>query len=76
MLQQGLILTVAGLLIGLAASFILTRFLRTMLVGVAATDLFTFATVAVVLCAVAAFACYLPARRAAAVDPVQALRTE
>ncbi|MGA8090473.1 MAG: ABC transporter permease [Terracidiphilus sp.] len=75
-LQQGLILTLAGLMIGLAASFILTRFLRTMLIGVAATDLFTFATVAVVLCAVAAFACYLPARRAAAVDPVQALRTE
>ena len=45
-------------------------------IGVAATDLFTYATVATVLCVVAMFACYLPARRAAAVDPVKALRTE
>lgn len=75
-LQQGLILTVAGLTLGLAASLILTRFLRSALYGVGTTDLFTFATVAVILCAVAAFACYLPARRAAAVDPMQALHTE
>jgi ABC-type antimicrobial peptide transport system permease subunit len=75
-LQQGLVLTVAGLTIGVVASLFLTRFLRTMLFGVGATDLLTFATVAVVLCAVAMFACYLPARRAAAVDPMQALRTE
>ena len=75
-LQQGMILTVAGLTIGLAASLVLTRFLRSMLFGVGTTDLLTYATVAIVLCAVAAFACYLPARRAAAVDPVQALRTE
>jgi predicted permease len=75
-LRQGLMLTVAGLTVGLAASLILTRFLRSMLFGVGTTDLFTFATVVIVLSAVAAFACYLPARRAAAVDPVQALRTE
>ncbi len=75
-LRQGLILTVAGLALGLAASFILTRFLRSMLYGVGTTDLVTFATVAFVLSVVAALACYLPARRAAAVDPVQALRTE
>jgi predicted permease len=75
-LQQGLILTLAGLTIGVAAALILTRFLRSMLFGVGTTDLLTFATVAIALCAVAAFACYLPARRAAAVDPVQALRTE
>jgi predicted permease len=75
-LRQGLILAVAGLTIGLAASLVLTRFLRSMLFGVGTTDLLTFATVAIVLCAVALFACYLPARRAAAVDPVQALRTE
>jgi ABC-type lipoprotein release transport system permease subunit len=55
---------------------ILTRFLRTVLVGVAATDLFTLATVSVLLSTVAAFACYLPARRAAAIDPIQALRSE
>jgi ABC-type antimicrobial peptide transport system permease subunit len=75
-LQQGMILTVSGLAIGLAASLVLTRFLRSMLYGVGTTDLPTFATVAIVLSVVAAFACYLPARRAAAVDPVQALRTE
>ena len=75
-LRQGLILTVAGLAIGLVVSLVVTRFLRTVLIGVAATDLFTYATVATVLCAVAMLACYLPARRAAAVDPVQALRTE
>jgi predicted permease len=75
-LRQGLILTVAGLTIGLSASLILTRFLRSMLYGVGTTDLLTFAAVAIVLSVVAAFACYLPARRAAAVDPMQALRTE
>lgn len=75
-LRQGLILTAAGLTVGVAASLILTRFLRTMLYGVGTTDLLTFASVAVVLCVVAAVACYLPARRAAAIDPVQALRTE
>jgi ABC-type antimicrobial peptide transport system permease subunit len=75
-LQQGLILTIAGMTIGLAASLILTRFLRSMLFGVGTTDLVTFATVATVLCAAAGLACYLPARRATAVDPVQALHTE
>jgi len=75
-LQQGMILTLAGLTIGVLASLMVTRFLRTVLIGVTTTDLFTYATVAIVLCLVAMFACYLPARRAAAVDPVQALRTE
>jgi predicted permease len=75
-LRQGMILTVSGLGVGLAVSLILTRFLRTVLVGVAATDLFTLATVSVLLSTVAAFACYLPARRAAAIDPIQALRSE
>ena len=75
-LRQGLILTGAGLGIGLIAALFLTRFLRSMLFGVGTTDLVTFTTVAIVLCAVAALACYLPARRAAAMDPAQALRTE
>jgi predicted permease len=75
-LQQGFILTVTGLAVGVIASLILTRFLRSMLFGVGTSDLLTFATVAVVLCVVALFACYLPARRAAAIDPMQALRTE
>lgn len=75
-LQQGLKLTIAGLVVGIAASAFLTRFLRSMLFGVGATDLLTFATVAAALCVVALVACFLPARRAASVDPMQALRTE
>jgi predicted permease len=75
-LQQGFILTVSGLAVGVVASLLLTHFLRSMLFGVGTTDLLTFATVAAVLSFVALFACYLPARRAAAIDPMQALRTE
>ncbi len=75
-LRQGLMLTVCGLTAGIAASLFLTRFVRSMLYGVGTTDLLTFASVAAVLSVVALFACYLPARRAAGVDPVQALHTE
>jgi predicted permease len=75
-LVQGLRLTLAGLTVGLAASLFLTRFLRNMLFGVGTTDVPTFAAVAILLCVVAMAACYLPARRAASVDPMQALRTE
>jgi predicted permease len=75
-LRQGLILTLAGLVVGVTASLFLTRFLRSVLFGVGTTDLLTFTTVALMLCVVALFACYLPARRAAAVDPIQALRTD
>jgi predicted permease len=73
---QGLGLTAAGLIVGLAVSFALTRFLRGMLYGVGTTDWLTFATVAALLCVVAALACTIPARRAASVEPMQALRTE
>jgi ABC-type antimicrobial peptide transport system permease subunit len=75
-LQQGLSLAIVGLLAGVVASLFLTRFLRGMLFGVGSSDVLTFTTVAVLLCVVALFACYLPARRAAAIDPMQALRTE
>jgi predicted permease len=75
-LQQGLTLTIAGLSVGVVASLFLTRFLRTMLFGVGSSDALTFTTVAGVLSVVALFACYLPARRATAIDPMQALRTE
>jgi predicted permease len=73
---QGLRLTLSGLVIGLVLSLTLTRFLRSQLFGIAATDSLTFTGVAVLLCAVALAACYIPARRASRVDPVHALRKE
>jgi predicted permease len=73
---QGLRLTVAGLLIGLALSLTLTRFLQSQLFGLAATDSLTFTSVGLLLGLVALAACYIPARRASKVDPVQALRKE
>jgi len=75
-LQQGLRLAVAGLTVGLAASLVLTRFLRSLFVGVEPTDLPTYSTAAILLCLVALAASLIPARRAAAVEPMQALRSE
>jgi predicted permease len=73
-LSNGLRLIVTGLTIGLALSLMLTRFLRTILFGVGATDAITFVAVAILLTSVALLACYIPARRAMRVDPMVALR--
>ena len=75
-LSQALLLTVLGLGIGLVGAFALTRFLVTLLFEVKPTDLTTFATVSIVLGAIAIMACVIPARRATKVDPLVALRYE
>ena len=75
-LGNGLRLIITGLACGLALSLMLTRFLRTILFGVGATDFITFAAVGLLLSAVALLACYIPARRAMRVDPMVALRYE
>jgi putative ABC transport system permease protein len=75
-LRQGLKLTALGLLIGLAAAYALTRYMQSLLFGVKAADPSTFAAIALLLIAVALLACWVPARRATEVDPLEALRCE
>jgi ABC-type antimicrobial peptide transport system permease subunit len=73
-LGHGLRLTLTGVVLGLAASFALTRYLASMLLGVTSTDALTFSGVAILLCAVALLASFIPALRAMRVDPMVALR--
>jgi putative ABC transport system permease protein len=75
-LKQGFWLTMAGVVLGLAAAFVLTRLLSGLLFGVAAVDVSTFATISLLLVIVSLLACYLPARRAMRIDPLSALRYE
>ena len=73
---QGMRVTAIGIIIGLAGAAGLTRVLKGMLFGVNAIELTTFAGVTLLLAAVSLLACYIPARRAAKVDPIVALRYE
>jgi putative ABC transport system permease protein len=73
---QGCRLIAFGIALGLLGSFALTRVLSALLFEITPTDTLTFSTVTIVLFAVALAACYIPARRAANVDPIVALRHE
>ena len=75
-LREGVRLVVVGLPLGLAASVAAVRLLSSYLYGVSPTDAVTFSAITALLAGVALFACYIPARRAMRVDPVQALRRD
>jgi putative ABC transport system permease protein len=75
-LRRGVLLISGGLLLGTGASLVLTRVLKSVLYGVQAIDAPAFVAAAVILAAIAMAACYVPARRAGAVDPMTVLRSE
>jgi putative ABC transport system permease protein len=75
-LRQGLLTALIGVAIGIGGAIVLTRTLRSFLFGLSPTDPVTFAAVALLLILVALVACYIPARRAAKVEPMAALRYE
>ncbi|HEV3469187.1 MAG TPA: ABC transporter permease [Pyrinomonadaceae bacterium] len=75
-IRQGMKMTLVGAAVGLAASLALTRVMSGLLYGVSATDPSVYAAVSLLVAAVAFLACYVPARRATRVDPMEALRHE
>jgi len=74
--KNGMTLALVGVIAGLGGAWALTRFMRTLLVGVSTTDAFTLSVVSLGLLLIALLACYIPARRATKVDPLVALRCE
>jgi ABC-type antimicrobial peptide transport system permease subunit len=74
--RQGMIVAAAGVLVGIAGAFVITRFMRGLLYGVAPSDPLTFGAIVTLLGLVALVASYAPARRAARVDPMVSLRSE
>ena len=75
-LKQGMRPTLVGVALGLVGAFTLTRLMSSLLFGVSATDPETFVVSALFLVLIALLPCWLPARRAARVDPMEALRCE
>jgi ABC-type antimicrobial peptide transport system permease subunit len=75
-IRSALLLTAAGVLIGIGFAAALTQFMKTLLFNVSPFDPLTYITVPLILAIAAAVASYLPAHRAAAIDPVEALRAE
>ena len=75
-LRQGLGLTTIGVVVGLGSALAVTGYLDSLLFGVTPTDATTFVGVPILLLAIAAVACYVPARRATRVDPLAALRAD
>ena len=73
---QGMTLAISGVLTGLAAAFIFSRTMRSLLYGVSPSDPLTFCAISGLLALVAFIAIYIPAERAARVDPILCLRTE
>jgi len=76
MIRQGLGLVLGGVAAGLAAAWLLTRGMGNLLVGVSASDPLTFISSTILLAGVAVLACWIPARRAAGLDPLEAQRYE